>query len=227
MSRVILLNGGGMDSLVTLAYLLKTYAPEDVISLHYWYGQKAYPKEVEACIDMAKWYKVIAKEAQVADLRGSSITNGNPTNYDLPHYVPQRNLILLACAAAFAQSIGVSAIAGGWQSADTQCPDVQTVWLQTAQRVIRNGGFPEFEILSPLKPLTKNEVISLGDDLGVPWDLAWSCFYSDQTPCGVCLGCSRRRKAFLTYTSLTTPGEPELEPHETRPMGEEICLPSS
>lgn len=225
MSRVILLNGGGMDSLVTLAFLLEEHAPEDVISLHYWYGQKAYPKEVEACIDMAKWYKVIAKEAQTVELRGSSITNGTPTDYDLPHYVPQRNLILIACAAAFGQSIGVSVVAGGWQSGDTDCPDVQASWLDWVQDVVRQGGYPEFQLRTPLGPFTKDSVITTGDSLGVPWDLAWSCFYGDRLPCGVCLGCSRRRSAFLKYIDADTPEKlAELKVYETRPMGEEICL---
>ena len=205
MSRVILLNGGGMDSLVTLAHLCTTYPPESITSLHYWYGQKAYHKEVHAVVEMAKHYGVIVRLAQAVDLPGSIITDGVPVDTALPHYVPQRNLILIACAAAFAQSIDCNSVAGGWQSADTECPDVQNVWLQTARRIIRNGGFPDFELLSPLQPLTKCEVIAMGDELGVPWGLSWSCFYGDQRPCGACLGCTRRGKAFRTYTCLTRP----------------------
>jgi 7-cyano-7-deazaguanine synthase len=44
--------------------------------------------------------------------------------------------------------------------------------------------------------LKKSEIIRKGIELGAPLHLTWSCYQSEDTPCGVCDSCLLRMRAF-------------------------------
>jgi 7-cyano-7-deazaguanine synthase len=44
--------------------------------------------------------------------------------------------------------------------------------------------------------MSKIDVMRLGEELGVPFELTWSCYVSDDEPCGFCVGCTGRARAF-------------------------------
>ncbi|MHA1286470.1 MAG: 7-cyano-7-deazaguanine synthase, partial [Candidatus Thorarchaeota archaeon] len=52
------------------------------------------------------------------------------------------------------------------------------------------------EIKTPLLGLSLEDVIKLGDELGVPFHLTYSCDLGDRHHCGTCDSCKRRREAF-------------------------------
>lgn len=54
------------------------------------------------------------------------------------------------------------------------------------------------QIETPLLELTNKQMIELGENLGVPWELSWSCEMSIEKHCGACDGCRRRRRMFTT-----------------------------
>jgi 7-cyano-7-deazaguanine synthase len=43
---------------------------------------------------------------------------------------------------------------------------------------------------------SKNEVLKLALEIGVPLELTWSCFYTKKIPCGTCKACRERIPAF-------------------------------
>jgi 7-cyano-7-deazaguanine synthase len=51
-------------------------------------------------------------------------------------------------------------------------------------------------IEAPLLEMSDQQVVELGGQLDVPWDLAWSCLGQGERPCQACPGCRRRRAAF-------------------------------
>ena len=51
-------------------------------------------------------------------------------------------------------------------------------------------------IETPLAEMTDQQVIELGGQLGVDWQLAWSCARPGEKPCNACGGCRRRKQAF-------------------------------
>jgi 7-cyano-7-deazaguanine synthase len=51
-------------------------------------------------------------------------------------------------------------------------------------------------IHAPFVHKTKAEEIQLGRELGVPFELTWSCYRGGEKPCGTCDSCLLRAKAF-------------------------------
>ena len=51
-------------------------------------------------------------------------------------------------------------------------------------------------IVTPLIAMRKHEIVTLGLELGAPFDLTWSCYQSEDRACGVCDSCVLRLRAF-------------------------------
>jgi 7-cyano-7-deazaguanine synthase len=114
-------------------------------------------------------------------------------------YVPARNTVLLALALAWAESLGAREIFVGVNVLDASgYPDCRPEFVRAfealAQVATRTGGF---HIRAPLIELTKAQIITLGQRLGVDYAQTHSC-YDPQgaAACGRCDACALRRKGF-------------------------------
>jgi 7-cyano-7-deazaguanine synthase len=54
----------------------------------------------------------------------------------------------------------------------------------------------EIRIEAPFSNLQKSEVLKIGKQLGVPFDLTWSCYRGEEKHCGRCESCLNRKNAF-------------------------------
>lgn len=63
--------------------------------------------------------------------------------------------------------------------------------------------------------LTKADVMKLGAELEVPFEITWSCRLGRDKHCGRCDRCIKRRAAFIE-ASLSDPTEYEVEPDITK-----------
>jgi len=63
-------------------------------------------------------------------------------------------------------------------------------------------------IETPLAEMSDQQIIELGDQLGVDWRLAWTCTRPGETPCMACAGCRRRSQAFDKAGVVDTLTEP-------------------
>src|SRR6266511_5039500 len=66
----------------------------------------------------------------------------------------------------------------------------------TDRRVPIPEGRPPDEIRTPLIRMTKADIVRRGVELGVPWELTWSCYHGRPKACGVCDSCQLRLKGF-------------------------------
>ncbi len=220
MKAVILLSGG-LDS-STVLYQAKAEGHECyAISFDY---QQRHRRELDSAHLVAKTSGVVEHQVVNFDLRqwgGSALTDNT---IDLPEqrslqemsqhipitYVPARNTIFLSFALGYAEAIAAEFVYIGVNALDySGYPDCRPDYIQAMQEVFRLGTKQgregqSIKIISPLIHLQKTEIIQLGNQLGVPWELTWSCYAGEEVACGVCDSCRLRLAAFQEL-GLTDP----------------------
>jgi len=209
--KAIALLSGGMDS-VTAAAIIKGQG-YDVYALTVSYGQR-HAREIESAKRLAIWLG--AKEHEVVDLPISRLLKSSLMNPEedvtsdektigtkIPAtYVPGRNAILLAIAAAWGESIGADAIVMGVNVIDySGYPDCGKPFIDAFTNLMKistRGGVQghPMEILTPIAQMSKADIVRKGNELGVPFKETWSCYKGGGEPCGVCDSCVLRKKGF-------------------------------
>ena len=211
-TAVILLSGG-LDSTTTLAIALDS--GYSVYAMTFNYGQR-HTREVPSAKDIAKYYKLPRNEIIKLDFqkiissalidRSKSIPENRSMEElanNIPEtYVPARNIILLSYALAWAETLGAEAVFIGVNSIDySGYPDCRPEFISAFERVAALGtrsgseGKP-IKIITPLINMTKAEIIKRGHELGVPFNMTWSCYKGGARACGKCDSCQLRLKGF-------------------------------
>ncbi len=122
-------------------------------------------------------------------------TDGKPVST----YVPFRNGLFLSSAASIALSNNCSVIYYGAHSDDSAgnaYPDCSSEFNNAMGRAIYLGSGNQLSIEAPFVEMTKAEVVKKGLELGVPYELTWSCYEGGDRPCGLCGTCRDRVAAF-------------------------------
>jgi 7-cyano-7-deazaguanine synthase len=209
--RAIVLLSGGLDS-ATALYWAKSekYEPH---ALLFDYGQR-HDRELRSA--MALCQRVHADFELVRfglPWQGSSLVD---PSRPLPHpgpravigrkipstYVPARNTIFLSFGLSFAEAAGAQAVMIGANALDySGYPDCRPDYIRAMTHVFELGtkagrdGHP-IKIIAPLLKLSKSQIIQMGNRLGVPYELTWSCYQGGKIPCGKCDSCRLRARGF-------------------------------
>jgi 7-cyano-7-deazaguanine synthase len=214
--KALVLLSGGMDSCVCAAIAIQAHGAEHVAFLHAGYGQRTQKREQQAFESIADFYHVHHRLVVQLDhfraIGGSALTDENiavpehqhisdgPGTNEIPvTYVPFRNAHFLSVAVSWAEVIGAHSIYIGAVAEDSSgYPDCRPEYYRVFQELIRVGTRPEtnIEIATPVIALKKSEIIRKGIELGAPLHLTWSCYQSEDVPCGVCDSCLLRMRAF-------------------------------
>ena len=128
---------------------------------------------------------------------------GTPPAYDTPDedvYLVGRNLVLLTKAGVVAASKRIGRIALA-PLAGNPFPDATPEFFAAMARALSLGLNHTVEVATPFAKMGKDDVIRIGVELGVPFELTLSCMNpvaAEETPlhCGVCSKCRERRDAF-------------------------------
>lgn len=203
--RAVVLLSGGLDSATVLYYALaKGY---ECHCLLFDYGQR-HKKELLAAGRLARRaqcpYHVITVKLPWggSTLVGAATSAFSPklrssVTKDLPAtYVPGRNTIFLSFALSFAETIAAGTVFIGANAIDySGYPDCRPGYYRAFNRVMKELG-TQVAIKAPLLRLDKAGIIKLGQKLGVPYELTWSCYAGGSRPCGKCDSCRFRAKGF-------------------------------
>lgn len=215
--KAMVLTSGGVDSTTALGLAVNRLGAENVIALSIQYGQK-HDKEIRAAKDVSAHYGVeqlfldltpIFKYSDCALLKGSDqaipeesyAEQIEATGGETPvsTYVPFRNGLFLSSAASMALSKHCDVILYGAHADDSAgfaYPDCSPAFADAMNRAVYEGSGHQLEIVAPFVEIDKAAVVKLGLELGVPYELTWSCYEGGEHPCGKCGTCLDRAAAF-------------------------------
>lgn len=200
--KCVVVLSGGPDS-VTVMYWAKSQE-YDIYALTFKYGQLA-NREIECAYKIAEKLSAPIKVVDLSSLKEiftgvTSLVDKNiplTADFSKPIIVPFRNGIFLSTAVAYAASIGAERIFYGAQASDSaNYPDCRREFYQAFQKTAQLGTESKILIEAPFSGANKAELIKKGTELGVPFELTWSCYTNKEYHCGKCESCLNRKKAF-------------------------------
>ena len=219
--KAVVLLSGGMDSTTLLYYVLKRLNITELHALSFRYGQR-HAREIE----MAEWQAnkagvYIHNIMDVTCLGGLSAGVSALTDIDVEMpdlaslsdeerqqpvtYVPNRNMIFLSLAAAYAESKGIEDVFYGAQAQDRYGYwDCTVDFIEAINNVLSLNRKVAVTIHAPFVEKTKKQIIEIGLELGVDYEHTWTCYRGGEQPCGECPSCMERDSAFCA-----TPEEEE------------------
>ena len=209
----LVLLSGGMDSSTLLHHVIKNLGCSPVKALSFCYGQK-HSRELEC----AKWQAqtVAVSEHRVIDISfmgdllkaGSALIDGGESipaleqlNADEliqpPTYVPNRNMMLLSIAIAYAEAQKISDVFYGAQAQDEYGYwDCTTEFIDRINNVLALNRKTHVKVHAPFVEKSKADTLKIGLVLGVDYSHTWSCYKGEENPCLICPTCVERSNAF-------------------------------
>jgi 7-cyano-7-deazaguanine synthase len=177
--RSMVLLSGGIDSAVAAHHLIQK--GHDVTALHLDHGQLAAEHEHRAARGVAKHLGVRLITQTLSGLPNASVG-----------FVPARNLLLIASAAAVADTVEPALIVIGLIDSPAVYPDTSAYFLSSAQAVLDCYFGGKVLLSAPLLTWPKSAVLTYARQAGFPIGITRSCQGSTRRPCGACPGCRDR-----------------------------------
>ena len=203
--QMVLIHSGGLDSTVLLYELRRAGHALHALSVDY--GQR-HRKELEAaaaiCAEAGVDHRVVDLRAVRPLLADSALTGDQPVpegRYDdismRQTVVPNRNMILLSVAVAWAVNLKADGVAYAAHAGDHALyPDCRPAFIEAMRQAVQLCDWHAVELLTPFADLRKADIVRLGASLGAPLARTWSCYKGEALHCGQCGTCIERREAF-------------------------------
>ena len=205
----LIVYSGGLDSTVLLHYLAKQGRADGALWINY--GQR-HLKELECAKANCEKLGVpldIADISSLAHLFGNNALTNPDIEVPTGDYaesnmkttvVPNRNMIMIAIATARAIAIGTDSVAYAAHSGDHSIyPDCRPEFADALNNVLNICHYTPIKLERPFVDMTKTDIVKLGHELNVDFNLTWSCYNGLDEPCQKCATCLERAKAFEEY----------------------------
>ena len=200
MSKIVVLNSGGFDSIVLLHEVYDSYKNSTIHSLHFNYGE-INSEEQDKCVDN------VCKKLGVEDIRiqipklswtKNKFYDNDKLEYE-SQYLEYRNLIFLSYAVSYAQSIGADKIYLAILKSHGYL-DTTSEFISGLNTSIKQSGI---EIIAPYKDIEKYDLWSTAKHFNIsPTDFI-SCDLNRCGECGDCLA----TQGYIDYITPNTPSE--------------------
>jgi 7-cyano-7-deazaguanine synthase len=210
----VVILSGGMDSTIATRIAVEKYGKENVSALTFFYGQRQ-ASEIGAaqhtCFKLGVKHEVVQADFLQRISRGFSANVDTslemPTIQDVlgdprpPTYVPNRNMILMSIAAAYAETRGVDTIITGLQSTDEyNYHDTTARWIEKVNDLLSENRILKIKLIAPFASLSKVDEIRILKELEGNVELLQStvtCYNPvGVVACGKCPSCAERLNAF-------------------------------
>jgi 7-cyano-7-deazaguanine synthase len=212
----VVILSGGMDSTITMRLAVEKYGKENVSALTFDYGQKQKRE-----IDMARaTTHMLGVKHNIVDASFlGDISKGFSANVDtdmvMPTikdvlgdprpktYVPNRNMILMSIAAAFAETQNVDTILCGLQVHDEYgYHDTTQRWVDKVNDLLSENRIIKIKLVAPFSKLSKYDELNILRELDGNLQLTLftlTCYNPDVdgNSCGECPSCSERIANFI------------------------------
>lgn len=204
--KVVTLLSGGLDSSVLLYKFVS--GGYEVFPLVVNYGQR-HSRELDSA-DKISIKAGLGTPERVVLFAGTILKGSSQTEkgIEVPHghyaddnmavtIVPNRNMILISLAAAYAYSIGAAGVAIAAHAGDhTVYPDCRPEFIAAAGLCVSLATGGKVELSAPFKNVYKAGIVREGHLYNCPMHLTWSCYEGGTRHCGLCATCIERREAF-------------------------------
>jgi 7-cyano-7-deazaguanine synthase len=204
---VVVLLSGGMDSVAAFYEAMSQHKVVAAISFDYGakHNHKELPFAAYHCRKFNIEHRVIplnfVGELFKSDLlkSGGAIPDGHYEEQTMKStVVPFRNGIMLSIAAGFAESRDATGLVIAAHAGDHAIyPDCREDFMKAMADAIRLGTYAGIKLLRPFITMTKSDIASRGQALGVDFARTWSCYKGGTLHCGTCGTCVERREAFM------------------------------
>jgi 7-cyano-7-deazaguanine synthase len=207
-SKAVVLVSGGLDSTTLLAWM--RFHDCEVLPISFNYGQR-HIRELESMFEVLKHYNCEHREKVIhlgdvatSTMQGSSQTS-NDVDVPLGHYtdesmkatvVPNRNMIMLAIATAYAVQEKANLVCYAPHQGDHAIyPDCRAEFCDALADAISLGN-EGITLYTPFVYMTKTDIAVLAHQLHVPVEKTWSCYQGGEKHCGECGTCVERKESF-------------------------------
>lgn len=202
----VLLLSGGMDSATCLWWLISG-AGAVVHTLSIDYGQR-HRVELECAEDLSRRAGAAGHcvlPLELAAIGGSPLTDpslhvplASEERQDAT-VVPYRNLLFVSMAAAYAESLDIEDLYIAPVRDDyASYRDCRRPFYDSLEQTLRLGSSRErgIRLHTPFVTRWKREVVAMGLELGVPYELTHTCYAGQRPACAQCDACTERLAAF-------------------------------
>jgi 7-cyano-7-deazaguanine synthase len=204
-SRAVIILSGGLDSTTLLYDLI-----DQKYSIHavtFDYGQR-HKKEISCAAKTCERLKIPQKIIDVNVLNELAPSSLTRTDWEVPEgnyaddnmkqtVVPNRNMVLLSLAAAFAIGIKANHLFYGAHAGDHAIyPDCRPAFVSAMTTAFHLCDWNDLTLSAPYLQRSKGDIVKRGLSLGVDYSNTWTCYKGGEKSCGKCGSCDERLKAF-------------------------------
>lgn len=208
----VALLSGGLDSAVAAALYRETAGGELAACVTFDYGQRAREREAAAAERLARrwqvpwtcialpWLGDLARRSGCRLFAGvGALPTGTPEHPGdaasaQAVWVPARNAVFVAIAAAHAEALGAGCVVAGFNREEAATfADNSEAFVQACTAMLRFGTRNAVRVESPTSGLDKPAIVAEARRLGFTAADFWSCYEGGPAPCGRCESCLRSR----------------------------------
>ncbi len=204
--KAVVIYSGGMDSFTLLHDIQQNYS---VFALSFDYGQRHRKNELLCAQSVCHDDQINHKLVDIQSIGSLFSQDSSLMNTDIPlpsgHYnadnrttvVPNRNMVFLSIAIAYALSLKAGTVFyGAHQDDDLMYPDCRPEFIKAMDHAAHLCDWNNINIQAPYLLKSKSEILKIGLSMGLNYAKTWTCYDNNDKACGQCSACIVRLDAF-------------------------------